>query len=279
MMVPCESAVEGSATVKALGPAAEAIAVGDGPAAAEAAAPRTLEQRLRASFHRGERMPKAKELHESFAFFKAIDKELRGLPQREPWPVVIDVAGGHGILAALVLIYGRARRAVVVDPHRPQNAESLLKAWAPFLAQASAASGASGAAAGADAVAGASGEHPAPHLPIHGAPAPRERASPVSGAPEYLQEDLRTALPRLLAAERGRVLVLACHACAHLTEQIVAACAARRPLAADFCVMPCCQRAPQALKQATKAMRVDVGAAMDFVLMGERAWGPLRVQL
>lgn len=235
----------------------ETEALGDYPPAADgAAAPQTLEQRLRASFHRGKHMPKAKELHESFAFFKAIDKELRGLPQREPWPLVIDVAGGHGILAALAIAYGRARRAIVVDPHRPQNAESLLKAWAPFLARTASASAASAAAADSAAVA------TAPNASI-------SARSP----PEYVQEDLRTALPRLLAAERGRVLVLACHACAHLTEQIVAACAARRPHAADFCVMPCCQRAPQAVKQVAKGIGVDVGAAMDFVLLGESAGG------
>lgn len=211
----------------------------------EAASPlgkETLEQRLRASFHRGAGMPKAKELHESFAFFKAIAKEL---PPRREWPLVIDVAGGHGILAALVLIYGRAQRAVVIDPHRPNNADSVLRAWAPFLQQAAASREAQ-----------------------HAGSAPPEEAAHAPGAPAYVQEDLCTALPRLLAAERGRVLVLACHACAHLTEQVVAACAARRPSAADFCVMPCCQRAPRALKQATREMGVDIGAAMDLVLLG-----------
>ena len=79
--------------------------------------------------------------------------------------------------------------------------------------------------------------------------------------------------PRLLAAERGRVLVLSCHACAYLTEQIVDACGARQPRPADFCVMPCCQRAGPALKRASKELGVELGVAMDFVLLGARRRG------
>jgi hypothetical protein len=270
--------------------AADSLAVpsasdGDPPnAGAPQPAQQSLEQKLRRAFHRQRGTPHSKELAESFAFFKAIAKLLR---QHRPWPLIIDVAGGHGILAALCLVYGKAPRVVVVDPHRPPNADAVLAAWAPFLARAARdsraehsdsddASGASdgrgGAAASAPArfdTSGSAGRAAAAELDGRAAVDGRGSVGCV-GAPEYVHEALRTALPRLLAEAQGPVLVLACHACAHLSEALVQICAARRPAAADFAIMPCCQRSPGAFKlAAAKGLGLELGAAMDMVLVGK----------
>ena len=63
--------------------------------ATEAAAPpptMNLEARLRRAFHRASGMPPDKELNESFAFFKKIDRDLK---RQRPWPLIVDCCGGH----------------------------------------------------------------------------------------------------------------------------------------------------------------------------------------
>jgi hypothetical protein len=46
---------------------------------------------------------------------------------------VIDVCGGHGILAMLMLIYRKCQRAVVLDLHRPPSHDALKTLWAEFF--------------------------------------------------------------------------------------------------------------------------------------------------
>lgn len=46
---------------------------------------------------------------------------------------VIDVCGGHGIVAMLMLIYRKCRRAIVLDLHQPPSHNALLKLWAEFF--------------------------------------------------------------------------------------------------------------------------------------------------
>ena len=184
--------------------------------AAATAPPMNLEARLRRAFHRASGMPPDKELNESFAFFKKIDRDLK---RQRPWPLIVDCCGGHGMLACLALAYGKALDAVVIDSHRPNSHDALVRAWST----------------GDDA-----------------------------RAPRYIEQPLQTALPEVLAEGRP-TLVLACHACAHLTEQIVAICAAAK---ADFCVMPCCQRPPTSVKTAMHELKIPSTVAMDLVMIG-----------
>ena len=88
--------------------------------------PMNLEARLRRAFHRASGMPPDKELNESFAFFKKIDRDLK---RQRPWPLIVDCCGGHGMLACLALAYGKALDAVVIDSHRPNSHDALVRAW------------------------------------------------------------------------------------------------------------------------------------------------------
>ena len=58
--------------------------------------------------------PNDKELRESIAFFKQVQKVM---PKRR---VILDVCGGHGLVAGLFLSFGHCKRAVVLDTFRPK---------------------------------------------------------------------------------------------------------------------------------------------------------------
>ena len=58
--------------------------------------------------------PNDKELRESIAFFKQVQKVM---PKRR---VILDVCGGHGLIAGLFLSFGHCKRAVVLDTFRPK---------------------------------------------------------------------------------------------------------------------------------------------------------------
>jgi len=145
------------------------------------------------------------------------------------WDVVIDVAGGHGALAALFLILTSAKKAVVVDP----------------------------------AVVGGGGV---------------ERAWKKDFFPQkelvYRIECLRTGLPSeletaLTITTPQRILVVACHACQHLSEETL-------HIAARFgvhvAVMPCCQKdltEGSSWKQTSKNLSIPIGPTMDLLLAGK----------
>lgn len=46
---------------------------------------------------------------------------------------IVDACGGHGILALLLLIYRKCRRAVVLDISRPPSHMALRELWSEFL--------------------------------------------------------------------------------------------------------------------------------------------------
>jgi 8-oxo-dGTP pyrophosphatase MutT (NUDIX family) len=188
-----------------------------------------LERRLFDALHDNQiHSPTIKEFKESYAFCNAVRKYF-GKSQRNNdsgWDVVIDVAGGHGALAALFLIATSATRAVVVDPARVGSVE---RAWESFWGSK------------------------------------KELV--------YRNECLRTGLPaelqRALAiTSRNKILVVACHACQHLSEEIVdIACR----FGVSSAVMPCCQKDLSrggSWKSTSKNLGIPLGHMMDVLLAG-----------
>ena len=119
-------------------------------------------------------LSRSQEFRESWSFVNAVRKSFKG----EQIDVVIDVAGGHGAVAAIFLaLYPTMTEAVVIDPAEVQSGRRGLQlAWKEFFEPS------------------------------------RLR---------YRLECLRTGLPAELEKcrrrEKGTILVVACHACQHLT--------------------------------------------------------------
>ena len=170
--------------------------------------------------------PTVKELNESLAFVNATRSGLKGLK----FDVVLDVAGGHGAVAALFLCLAPGvEEAVVIDPAEVSSGKlGVGEGILPFV-------------------------KPGKVL-------------------TYRTECLRTGLPAELERCRGRrVLVVACHACQHLTDEVVGI--ALQHGASGISVMPCCHkdRTGGAWKAAAKAFGVNIGTCMDLVLAGRLA--------
>jgi 8-oxo-dGTP pyrophosphatase MutT (NUDIX family) len=185
----------------------------------------TLEKRL---FHRLHRKnivsPSPKEFNEAWAFANVVKKSLRC----NELDFVIDVAGGHGALAAILLIATAATRAVVVDPAQVGR-DSVRKAWADFF--------------------------PEKEL-------------------RYRYECLRSGLPAelesaLKTTSCDRILVVACHACQHLSDETVELSC---KFGVQVCVMPCCQKDPSpgsSWKAFSKNISFPIARTMDIIVAGK----------
>ena len=164
----------------------------------------TLEQKLFHTLHnknenndrkRNGRIP-IKEFKECWAFVNAVRSCLES-----DYDYVLDVAGGHGALAALFLVLTSAQTAFVIDPHLVENGKNLIEdAWKNSFF---------------------------PNKSLH-----------------YFQECLRTALPRQLknilqSVPCHRILVVACHACQHLTDDTISIA---ESYGVHIAVMPCCHK-------------------------------------
>ena len=149
--------------------------------------------------------------------------------EHDIFDVVLDVAGGHGALGGLFLAVQAARQAVVVDPANVGGG-SVQMAWEKYME-------------GRDL--------------------------------RYRYEGLRTGLPAELLRARNvgirsdRILVVACHACQHLSDETL-------QIACEFgvhaAVMPCCQRdlSPGcAWKAVSKRLSIPTELVMDIVLAGK----------
>ena len=172
--------------------------------------------------------PSTKELNEGWAFCKAV-RNMYG--HHHTFDVIIDVAGGHGALAALLLVMTSATRAVVIDPAQVGKG-GVERAWRKdFL---------------------------------------------LSKQLDFRYEDLRTGLPAelkrtLQTVPRERVLVVACHACQHLSDEVleIVCCQFAGVHAA---VMPCCQKDTSpgsSWKSSSKNLQVPIEKVMDFLLAGK----------
>jgi 8-oxo-dGTP pyrophosphatase MutT (NUDIX family) len=191
----------------------------------------SLEQRLFHALHDNNiHSPSIKEFKESYAFCNAVRNAFSTRHSRPRFDVVIDVAGGHGALAALFLICTTVHQAVVVDPANVGKG-GVMRAW------------------GKDFI----GNH-------------QEL--------RFRHECLRTGLPvelenALTMTTRDRILVVACHACQHLTEDTLnISC----HYGVHVAVMPCCQKdhsAGSSWKSTSKNLSIPVAPVMDLLQCGK----------
>lgn len=191
----------------------------------------TMEQRLFHAIHDNQiHSPTVKEFKECFAFQNIVRSAFSSKRATKIiWDIVIDVAGGHGALAAFFLIFTTAQKAVVVDPAVVGNG-GVERAWKQDFF--------------------------------------RDKQL------LYRAECLRTGLPAelenaLKVTSPDRVLVVACHACQHLSQETLEIASRYRVHAA---VMPCCQKdlsEGNVWKQTSKQMSIPVGHTMDLLLAGK----------
>mmetsp|Transcript_15767 Transcript_15767/g.37431 ORF Transcript_15767/g.37431 Transcript_15767/m.37431 type:complete len:261 (-) Transcript_15767:252-1034(-) len=170
--------------------------------------------------------PSHKEWRESLEFVNKIKKYLQCPGTGQK--VVIDVAGSHGLVALLCLALANYDRAIVIDPARPKSFDTVVRAWASFFSEGALAS-----------------------------------------AVDFVQHGLAEALPDAIARETAlgsRVTVLACHACQHLSDQVMDIATAH---GVPFAVMPCCHKDPTgAMKSAAAAVGAPLGVCMDLATLG-----------
>jgi len=185
----------------------------------------TLEQRLFHKLHDNSiHSPSIKEFKECFAFVNAVTKFFG----KKAFDVVIDVAGGHGALAALFLILTSSKEAVVIDPAQVGK-DGVERAWGDFYSDKKL---------------------------------------------RYRHECLRRGLPvqlsiALQVAPANRILVLGCHACQHLSDEILEISCQHGVHAA---VMPCCQKDTSpgsSWKMVSKQVGVPIAKMMDILLAGK----------
>jgi hypothetical protein len=212
--------------------------------------PFTLEKRLFHQLHDNQiRSPTIKEFKESWAFCNAVraflrsssssrsdQKNMKDMDDVCSIDLVVDVAGGHGALAALFLILTSARRAVVIDPARVGSG-SVARAWSEFFNKGN------------------------------------NRVKTL----EYRHECLLTGLPAVLkhaildqGMDPRRILVVACHACQHLSDEVLAIACGN--FGVHAAVMPCCQRDVNGYwKSVAQKMNVPIAIVMDILLAGKVA--------
>jgi 8-oxo-dGTP pyrophosphatase MutT (NUDIX family) len=191
-------------------------------AAPSSSRPLSLERRLFHALHdksiQSQKLLSIKEFNEAYAFMNALRIRKTDID------IVIDVAGGHGALAALFLVTTSAVQATVVDPARVGNVQ---RAWGDFF----------------------------PDKTLR-----------------YRHECLRTGLPAELQAAlqsacRTRILVVACHACQHLSDETVEI-ACRHGV--NVAVMPCCQKdTGESWKDTSKNINIPIAKVMDILLAGK----------
>lgn len=168
----------------------------------------------------------SKEFEESWAFCNAV----RNLFGNDSFDAVLDVAGGHGALGALFLILTSAQQSIIIDP--AEGVGSIQPAWESYYSSTQ-------------------------HKKVL----------------QFRHEDLRTGLPDALQKliehsnlKPHRILVVACHACQHLSEETLRGALSYGVAAA---AMPCCQVDPtHSWKRLSKTLQLDMGLVMDLLLAG-----------
>ena len=199
----------------------------------------TLSEQLWAAYRAAPRpKPCAKELMEAFAFLKKVEplifKRQKGDASKGGADVALDVCGGHGVLALLLVIYRKTRRAIILDIDTPRSFATMCMAWEKWL--------------------------------------PRDDKAPGGvKAVECRHGDVYTTLPAALAELEGtRVAVCGIHACDFLTDLCMESAMGAGQ---NFAVMPCCHvdRHKGQLKQAATSCQISVGQVLDIMRLG-RAW-------
>ena len=192
----------------------------------------SMEQRLFHTLHDSRsNVLSIKEFKECYAFCNAVRQAFSKTKRKNnTFDIVIDVCGGHGALAALFLICTSASLAVVIDPANVGGGK-IQEVWgSEFISK--------------------------------------------DKKLNYRRECLRTGLPdelqqALKMTTRHRILVVACHACQHLSEEILQIACQN---GVNVAVMPCCQkdRSPGSTwKAASKNLSIPVAKVMDILQCGK----------
>ena len=148
----------------------------------------------------------------------------------DEYDIVMDVAGGHGALGALFLICTKSSRAIVIDP-ADVGGGRIQEAW------------------------GSEFIHKGKELTYR-------RECLRTGLPDELEQALKSTI-------RNRILVVACHACQHLSEEILQISCRYGVHVAS---MPCCQkdRSPGSpWKAVSKNLSVPFAKTMDILQCGK----------
>ena len=188
----------------------------------------SLEKRLFHDLHSAS-SPSIKEFKESYAFVNAIRKYFGS----DSFDTVIDVAGGHGMIAALLLTLTSAKHAVVIDPAKVGGITLVQDGWRKYF-----------------------------------------EGKELRYRHECLRTGLPTELESILASKKNqtRVLICACHACQHLSDETLQIAT---KYGVHVAVMPCCQKdhTDGSWKALSKSLGITVGAVMDIVVAGKMmAW-------
>eukprot|EP01125_Pyxidicula_operculata_P012074 TRINITY_DN3959_c0_g1_i2.p1 TRINITY_DN3959_c0_g1~~TRINITY_DN3959_c0_g1_i2.p1 ORF type:complete len:207 (-),score=26.86 TRINITY_DN3959_c0_g1_i2:47-667(-) len=134
------------------------------------------------------------------------------------------------MIGLLYLIYKKSKTVYIMDIHKPKSHGHLVDSWKDYL-------------------------------------------SPDSV--RFVESNFFDVLPSLLEElqkEHGSnlsssVAVVACHACAHLSDAIMEMCFKHK---VEFAIMPCCHTDNEnsSIKTASKSLGITLGAARDLITMG-----------
>lgn len=145
--------------------------------------------------------------------------------------LLIDAAGGHGGVALVFRAFRRVERAIVVDMYEPQSFANLRSAWMPEDE-------------------GTSSEV-------------RFQRGDL-GRPGWL----KSLLEEEAVAAEDAVLV-ACHACSLLSDELIRQCIACE---VEFAIMPCCQgeesQRGQMMRNTGKLLDIEHGTVIDLTRLG-----------
>ncbi len=190
--------------------------------------------------------PSVKEFKECWSFASAV----KIFYAKENIQVVIDVAGGHGALCALLLmllpnnkLQSSSLDGVVIDPAENIH-NGVFKAWGDFY-------------------------H---NTKVHHVGQRKTLQDVLRYRHEDLRTGLRTEIDRALdiaSISPKQILVVACHACQHLTDETLQiACS----YGVHVAVMPCCQKdslSGGSFKELSKRLNMNIGVLMDLLTVGK----------
>ena len=189
----------------------------------------SLEKRLFHDIHRNMTNLSIKEFKECWAVANAV-KDFYG---KNSFDTVIDVAGGHGALAAMLLITTSCQNAIVVDPARGQDVASY---WGKYF---------------------------------QGKSLKFRHECLRTGLRDELDQIFKNQSGTdKIDTTKKHVVVVACHACQHLSDETLSiACS----YGAHTAVMPCCQKDQfgGSFKAFGKSVGIEIAPLMDILLAGK----------
>ncbi|KAL7467529.1 hypothetical protein ACHAXS_007769 [Conticribra weissflogii] len=177
----------------------------------------SFEKKLFHALHNnGISSPTIKEFKENWAMANAVRSFMK---DENRMLAVIDVAGGHGALGALFLaLLPKCKTAIVIDPAEVRGKEGVQRAWGQFWQS--------------DRTIKRSLRYRHECLRT----GLRDELNCILSKQKYAGNDDKNSSPPLLPTN---ILVLACHACQHLTDETLEIAS---EYGVNVAVMPCCQK-------------------------------------